>query len=149
MKHQHVNAVFVHSTMTTWQGLIFFFAAGSGQASSGFSAGVPLSRFQATTSWSCEAQDFARVARAPCAPSLGSTPSSSAKTRALVHMDAGQDTTLSLIIKTISIYLYMPIKNTSKYFVIIIYFKLLLLDIYLMPTDHLSLSAVLRLLSQH
>lgn len=75
--------------------------AGFGPASSRFSAGVPLSACPAMMSSSSRTDDFDRATRAACAPSLGSTPASSAKTRALVPVDTGQDSPLSPIIKTV------------------------------------------------
>lgn len=76
-------------------------AAGFGPGSSRFSAGVPSSGFQATMSSSFKIEDFDRVTRAACAPSPGSKRASSAKTRALVPVDTGQDSALSPTTKTV------------------------------------------------
>ena len=106
-KHSCRQAYF---TCTTW----FDVGAGSGPVSSGFSAGVHLSGSQATMSWSSETRGFDRVTRAACAPCLGSTQASSAKTRACVPVETGPDWVLSSIIKTIScLHGHTPAKHSS------------------------------------
>lgn len=73
-------------------------------------------------SWSSKAQDFDRVTRAACAPA------SWAKTRALV--ETGQNPTLSLIIKTVRVFLIQWAHSSSTWIIYlwIIYFIYILLS---------------------